>query len=89
MKLPEPVAWELLFNNGNHDDVTTDKGEANEYGENKVPLYTEAQMRQAIKDAYEEAAKVCDEHGDLGNLIYAGTSAIICAEAIRKLGESL
>lgn len=59
IKLPKPVAWELLFNNGKHDDFTTDKGEAHEYGENKVPLYTESQMRQEIRDALEEALVIC------------------------------
>jgi len=72
MKLPEPVAWELLFNSGHHDDFTIEKGEANEYGENKIPLYTESQMRQAIKDAYEECAKLCEEYSEDKWNLYKG-----------------
>lgn len=40
-------------------------------------------LRQAIWDAYEEAAKVCDVTGPDD---WTGEN---CAEAIRKLGESL
>lgn len=40
--------------------------------------YTESQMRQAIRDALEEAAKVCDQRKDETG-----------AERIRKLQESV
>ena len=45
-------------------------------------LVTVDQMRQAIKDAYEDAAKVCDEH-----LEYPSLTPRHCADAIRKLKE--
>jgi len=47
--------------------------------------YTESQMRQAIKDAYEDAAKVCDEMEERE----MGAWAVECAEAIRKLKEQV
>lgn len=40
--------------------------------------YTEAQMRQAIRDAFEEAAKVCEKN-------WQSTSA----DEIRKLKETI
>ena len=44
----------------------------------ETPYYTESQMRQAIKDALEAAAKVCD------SLIHYGeVSGVLCAKAIR------
>ena len=46
--------------------------------------FTESQMRQAIKDAYEAAAKVCDEH-----LEYPSLTPRHCADTIRKLKEEL
>jgi len=45
--------------------------------------YTESQMRQAIKDAYEEAAKVCEAADDWH------PQEAIAAAAIRKLSEEL
>ena len=48
---------------------------------NKV--YTEAQMRQAIRDAFEEAAKVCDEFEC--SLVFPAH----CANAVRKLKEQI
>ena len=44
----------------------------------RTAIYTESQMRQAIKDALEAAAKVCD------SLIHYGeVSGVLCAKAIR------
>ena len=50
----------------------------------RVNYYTESQMRQAIRDALEEAAKVCD------SLIHYGeVSGVLCAKAIRELKEDV
>ena len=47
-------------------------------------LYTEAQMRQAIRDAFEEAARVCENPDILMNSTFQGV-----ADAIRKLKETI
>lgn len=67
----EPYGWELFFNNGKHDGFTTNKGEAAEYGENKLSLYTHpAPTWQGLTD--NDISKVIgnmreDNHGNLFN----------------------
>jgi len=50
-----------------------------------IPGYTEAQMRQAIRDAYEEAAKVCESLAMQQDTDVRDE----CAAAIRKLKEEV
>ena len=52
-------------------------------------LYTEAQLKQAVRDAYEDAAKVCQQlevaiDGG-GNTYYRPADARQCVAAIRAL----
>ena len=70
MKLPEPVI------------IGMEEVDFNTFEPRKG--YTESQMRQAIRDALEEAAKVCDEH-----LEYPSLTPRHCADAIRKLKEDV
>ena len=75
IKLPEPA----LVNEIRYSGIAVNKMVT----EN---LYTEAQLKQAVRDAYEDAAKVaqatvCDTHIPTGINIY-GTRA---AKAIRAL----
>jgi hypothetical protein len=66
IKLPEPVAWRTSFNNGKRW-VPTDVEAISDarHGLLAEPLYTEAQLKQAVRDAYGEAAKKCDEYAEL------------------------
>jgi hypothetical protein len=50
-------------------------------------VYTESQLRQAIKDAYEDAAKVCESLFDKDD--DSCNEAESCAEAIRNLKEEV
>jgi len=54
-------------------------------------LYTPDQMRQAIRDAYEDAAKVCDELAELNRKAFSDSmwEQEECAAAIRKRKEDL
>jgi len=88
MKLPEPQAWLMVYPGG-RSQLRYAKGSAATFLKDAADLksyslYTESQMLQAIKDAYEEAAKVCD------SLIHYGeVSGILCAKAIRNLKEQV
>jgi hypothetical protein len=72
MKLPEPIAWmeRQMLNTGWSDWYHRNPRRKNDPLEITVdqiqfqfsPVYTEEQMRQAIRDAYEECAKVCESH---------------------------
>ena len=79
IKLPEAAAWrydlakyretDLRGRQWQHDMYFRDKPyEDTGMVRNLTPLYTESQMRQAIKDAYEDAAKVCDLHAEIERL---------------------
>ena len=68
MKLPEP-AKQIVIGDQIVDHIED--------------YYTEAQMRQAIKDAYEEAAKVCDEFE------CSLKFPTHCAKVVRKLKETI
>ena len=54
----------------------------NRYPPNPLPTnyYTEAQLKQAVRDALEEAAKVCDEQAEKVNSRWIPKE---CAIAIR------
>ena len=71
MKLPEPVY--KLQSNVRHVFA------------NQLDCYSEAQMRQAIRDAVEEAAKVCENMERNG----AWITKLEAATAIRKLKETI
>lgn len=76
----EPYGWELFFNNGQHNRFTTNKGEAAEYGENKIPLYTHpAPSWQGLSD--DEVGTLIapyeyDVHPDLDGLTRAVEQAL-------------
>jgi hypothetical protein len=59
IKWPEPVAWRTSFNNGKRW-VPTDVEAISDalHGLLAEPLYTEAQLKQAVRDALEEALSV-------------------------------
>ena len=69
IKLPEPAAVESTYG-------CTAKGL---YRHHKH-YYTANQLKQAIRDALEEAAKVCEKYG-------TSVTTKDCAAAIRKLKE--
>ena len=50
--------------------------------------YTTEQMRQAIKDAYEDAAQACTNIAISPSNVILGV-AIECSDAIRKLSENI
>jgi hypothetical protein len=49
IKLPEPIK---TYGKSKNNPV-------------KFGVYSEAQLKQAVRDAYEEAAKKCDEYAEL------------------------
>jgi len=59
--------------------------------EDFTKLYTEAQLKQAIRDALEEAAKVCDDKHDYwryGEGEESNSGPRECADEIRKLKDA-
>ena len=47
------------------------------YGGN---VYTEAQLKQAVRDAYEDAAKVCEKQDGVHDVIYAAAIRALIKE---------
>jgi len=77
IKLPEPFAYEVHRAMCEPDlSYVKQKGVLS-----NEPLYTESQMRQAIKDALEEAADLCET--------FDATHPKYLADAIRKLKENV
>ena len=76
-KMPEPA---YLYK---HEDVCGD-----EVGP-PTPYYIEAQLKQAVRDAYEDAAKECEDIGQKSVPATDAYVAKICAKETRKLKEGL
>ena len=79
IKLPEPVA---MHDGGSFVWL------ADWLPTSDVSYYTASQMRQAIRDALEEAAQACTNIAISPSNVILGV-AIECSDAIRKLSENI
>jgi len=93
IKLPEPEAFRLNYDGYGWDYRDNGSGSSWKVMGSAAPdkefMYTESQMRQAIRDAYEEAAKVCEAQMQMINVNGQNGRYKECAEAIRNLKESV
>ena len=56
IKLPEPVASRIWCPDEQNEFQYNEEGDG-------APLFTEAQLKQAVRDAYEDAAKLAADYG--------------------------
>ena len=95
IKLPEPTAFSIFDYEGSEALYLMDGNEElyKRYQQHDAKaldnLYTEAQLKQAIKDALEEAAMLCNQTPKLE--AYSAGIAVQdhCANKIRKLKDQL
>lgn len=91
----KPVAW--LYYDGRKSDLPNASSQLyrstlltfgrQAHCANETPLFTAAQLAQAVAAEREACAKTCEEHPDGMNML--GGHFVSCAEAIRaRKGES-